>query len=214
MLKNTIYVLIFCMCLNFSISANAENKFIAPFKAPFSLFNDKKDNEQTDKKNNNLNDRAEKTQAEIKNTQNSKKVFDPQNIVGITYAENTINKAAFYVEEEDFESAKQTIDSINEWIFDATEYHTDLFKTLKKLDNSEVQANIERDLAIKFAVLRDKTLFIESKVLLNKGNKLHAVENLVEVVRSQPATNLGFQAYELLQDLGFTYKIEYEMINN
>jgi len=212
MLKKIIYLLIFCLGLNVSMSAFAQSKLMVPFKAPFGFFGDKKESKVEQK--NDVNMTVEENKTEIKKQIISKKVHDPKNIVGITFAENTVNKAEFYIEEEDFESAELAINSINEWIFDATEFHTDLYKTLKKLDNSEVQANVERDLAIKFAVLRDKTLFLESKVLLKKGNKRHAVENLVEVVRSQPATSLGFQAYEMLQDLGFTYKIEYEMINN
>lgn len=211
MLRIILSVLIIgCVLIGSKMSVNAENKLTAPFKAPFSIFSDKKEkNEQ--EKTNKLNVQTEK---KIK-TNGSKqliKVYDPDNTIGIAYIENTIKKAEFYLEEGDFDSAGQELNHISEWVYDATEYHTDLFKTLKNVENSDAQANIERDLAIQFAVLRDKTLFLESKVNLANGNKKQAVQKLVEVVRSQPSTDLGFKAYEKLQEIGFTYKIKYEML--
>ncbi len=195
--------------LGCSAAVNAENNFTAPFTKPFSIFKDKEP-EKTEESE--LNIQIEKNEKVDKNLVQLN-VYDPKNSLGVTYVENILDKVEFYIEEEDFESAKQSIKQINEWVYDATEYHTDLFKTLKKLDNSEAQADIERKLAIQFAVLRDKTLFLEAQLLLNNGEKKQAVENLVEVVRSQPKTDLGFKAYETLQDIGFTYKIEYKMID-
>ncbi|HSA06327.1 MAG TPA: hypothetical protein P5556_04035 [Candidatus Gastranaerophilales bacterium] len=219
MLKKIMAVLFTgCVFISFSMAVTAENKLTAPLKSPFGIFNQKKETTNGD-----LNTKTqtkqpetlqiEKTQTE-KPTENQKniKVFNPQNPLGVVYAENMVNKAQFYYDERDIEAAKQTLDSINKWINEATELHTDLFKTISKLENSEIQADIEKNLAIKFAVLRDKALFLESKILISKGDKKRAVSNLVDVVRSQPSTDLGFKAYDMLQELGFTYKIEYKMI--
>ena len=134
--------------------------------------------------------------------------IDAKNPLGTIYAENSIKKAEFYIKSNNYTAAKQTVDSINQWVFDATEYHTDLFKTLKKVENADVQANIERDLAIKFAIMRDKVLFLQAQIFIHNGQKINAVENLIEVVKSQPNTELGFQAYKILQDIGFTYGVE------
>ncbi len=201
-----------CVFLSLSMHARAENKLTAPFKAPFSIFSDKK-NKEAEENSDNLNTHIEKN---VKAGENQKltRVYDPKNKLGITYIENIIRKAEFYLEEEDFDSAKQALDKISEWVYDATEYHTDLFKTLKNIENSEAQANVERNLAIQFAILRDRALFLESKVHIANGKQKQAVEKLVEIVRSQPKTDLGFKAYETLQEIGFTYKIEYEMIDN
>ncbi len=199
-----------CMFLCFSTGVKAENKLTAPFKAPFSIFGSKKDKDKESSQQ--LDANAEKN---VQTTPKQKPiiVYDSKNTLGVTYLENAVSKAEFYIEEKDFESAKQVLEEISEWVYDATEYHTDLFKTLSNLENSEEQANIERNLAIQFAVLRDKTLFLESRIHLENGDKKQAIENLVEVVRSQPSTELGFKAYESLQEIGFTYKIEYEMID-
>ena len=135
-------------------------------------------------------------------------VNNAKNQLGTAYAENSIKKAESNIKSNNYPAAKQTIDSINQWISDAAEYHTDLFKTLKKIENADAQANIERDLAIKFAVMRDKVLFLQAQILIHDGQKRAAVENLVEVMNSQPNTELGFQSYKLLQDIGFTYGVD------
>ncbi len=205
MLKNIIFTLaIGGLLTSFSMTAKAEGSFFSPIKAPFSIFGDKKEPQKEDEFNLKTEQNTE--------IQKPNKVLDPKNDLGVIYAENTLNKAEFYFEEKDLESTTQAINSIKNWLYDATEYHTDLFKTLENLENSEAQANIERNLAINFAVLRDKMLFLEAKLLLKKGEKQQAVENLVEVVRSQPTTDIGFSAYEMLKDVGFTYGVNYGSI--
>lgn len=188
--------------------AIAENNNLSFIKSPFGLFSDKKEEQPESGADKDVDAEAkiEETKTNIK----PKIVYDPENQLGVLYAENTVEKIEFYIEEGDFASAQEVLESTEKWIYKATEHHTDLYKALSKVNNSEVQANIERDMAIKFAVLRDRTLFLGSKILLANGKKREAVENLVEVVRSQPSTELGFKAYEMLQQIGFTYKIEYQ----
>lgn len=141
-------------------------------------------------------------------SQSANLTVDAKNQLGTIYAENSIKKAEYSIKSNNFSAAKQTIDSVNQWISDAAEYHTDLFKTLKKIENADAQASIERDLAIKFATMRDKILFLQAQVFIHDGQKKNAVENLVNVVKSQPTSELGFQAYKILRDIGFTYGIE------
>jgi len=133
---------------------------------------------------------------------------DVKNPLGSAYAENSIQKIEFYIKSNNYSAAKQTLDSVNQWVSDATEYHTDLFRTLKKIDNADAQANIERDLAIKFATMRDKILFLQAQIYIHNGQKREAVENLIDVITSQPNSELGFQAYKLLQDIGFTCGVD------
>ncbi len=136
----------------------------------------------------------------------------PKNILGTAYAENMIKIIEKQINANNYAVAKQNTDSIYEWVSDAAEYHTELFKTLKKLENADKQANIERELAIKFAVMRDKLLFLQAKIFIFDNNLKKAVENLVEVVKSQPETELGFKAYKMLQEIGFTYSVGTESI--
>ncbi|HBG48436.1 MAG TPA: hypothetical protein DDW90_02810 [Cyanobacteria bacterium UBA9971] len=133
---------------------------------------------------------------------------DVKNTLGTAYAENSIKKTEAYIKANNYAAAKQTLNTVNQWVSDAAEYHTDLFKTLKKVDNADAQANIERDLAIKFATMRDKIWFLQAQIYIHDGQKREAVENLVDVVSSQPTSELGFQAYKLLQNIGFTYGVD------
>ena len=132
---------------------------------------------------------------------------DAKNTLGTAYAENSIKKTESYIKANNYTAAKQTLNTVNQWVSVAAEYHTDLFKTLKKVENADAQANIERGLAIKFATMRDKIWFLQAQIYIHDGQKREAVENLVDVVSSQPTSELGFQAYKLLQNIGFTYGV-------
>lgn len=146
----------------------------------------------------------------VKNDEIQGKVItdNPDNPLGTAYAENKTKKAETAVETNDYVSAKKTLNEIKETVFDATEYHTELFMTLRKTENATAQAEIERNLAIKFASLRDRILFLEAKIYIHDSELNKAVKNLVETVKSQPDTELGFKAYKLLQKIGFTYGVD------
>jgi len=133
---------------------------------------------------------------------------DVKNQIGPAYAESMVQKIESNIKNNNYSQAKQQLAEISQWVSDATEYHTDLFKTLKKLDKADAQANIERDLAIKFATMRDKILFLQAQVQVHNGDKKTAVDNLVEVVKSQPSSDLGFKAYNLIKTIGFSYGVE------
>jgi hypothetical protein len=142
------------------------------------------------------------------NNPQKNKTIDPKNIVGTVFAENSIKKIDYDIKTNNFSSAKKNADSISEWISDAAEYHTDLFKTLKRIQNADAQANIERDLAIKFAMMRDKLTFLEAQILIHDGQFREAVDKLVQVIKSQPDSDLGFKAYKKLQEIGFSFGVE------
>jgi hypothetical protein len=205
-----VFILSICVVLGFSTTSYAKKKPVEPQK-PVS-------EQKTEVSSESASAGVEKNETVPETTKVIRQkpptdIFSPSNALGITYAENTIKKANFYLGEKDYESAAAELNSILRWLEDSTEYHTELYQTLNKLENSEVQAGIERELAIKFAVLRDKALLLSAKVDIANKNKRKAVKNLVEVVRSQPSTELGFEAYQLLQKIGFTYKAEYETID-
>ncbi|NLF83633.1 MAG: hypothetical protein GX568_06585 [Candidatus Gastranaerophilales bacterium] len=205
-----VFMLSICVVLGFSADSYAKKKSVPPQK-PIS------EQKTETKPEGSASAGIEKNETTPESTKIIRQkpptdIFSSSNPLGITFAENTLKKASFYLGEKDYESAAAEVNSILRWIEDATEYHTELYQTLNKLENSEVQAGIERELAIKFAVLRDKALLLSAKVDIANKNKRKAVKNLVEVVRSQPSTDLGFEAYQLLQKIGFTYKAEYETI--
>lgn len=142
----------------------------------------------------------------------SQAITDVKNQLGTAYVENAINKARNLVKAKNYIDATILINSINQWTADSAEYHTDLFKTLKKIENADVQANIEKELAIKFAVMRDEILFLNAEIFIHENKKRNAVENLVEIVKSQPNSELGFKAYKLLKEIGFTYGVDVQPV--
>ncbi len=135
-------------------------------------------------------------------------VLDPANSLGIAYAENSINKAADLIQKKRLAEARAIMEPLTEWLTDGTEYHANLYKALKDVSNAKAQADVEKELALKFAILRDKASFQLANLYIEEKRFKQAVDKLVDVVRSQPRTDLGFTAYEKLQNIGFTYKVK------
>lgn len=135
-------------------------------------------------------------------------LLNPGNPLGLTAAENSINKAYALIKQNKLSEAKVIIEPTADWLTNATEYHTNLYKTLKDVDSAKSQAELERELALKFAVFRDQALYQLALLYIEDKKHQKAVEKLVNVVRSQPRTQLGFNAYQVLQQIGFTYKLQ------
>lgn len=135
-------------------------------------------------------------------------LLNPSNKLGVTYAENIINVTNVLIKENKLIQAKGRIQPMVEWLNDATEYHANLYKVLKDIDTAKVQADLERDLALKFAILRDKASFQLALLFIEEKQPQKAVDLLVDIVRSQPKTQLGFNSYQVLQQIGFTYKVQ------
>lgn len=135
---------------------------------------------------------------------------NPANTLGLAYPEAQINKAKNYVKIGKLAEAQRTLESLKEWLDSATENHADLFRVLKEIETAKVQADHERELALQFALLRDKATFELGKVYIKEGKLTKAVDSLVAIVKSQPKTQMGFDAYDMLQKIGFTNKVVLE----
>ena len=135
-------------------------------------------------------------------------ILDPNNQLGIAASENAITKTYTLIQQNKLVEARAVIEPTVEWLTNATEYHTNLFKVLKEIDSAKTQSELERDLALKFAILRDKAMYQLALLYIEEKKPQKATEKLVNIVRSQPKTQLGFSAYQVLQQIGFTYKIQ------
>ncbi len=135
-------------------------------------------------------------------------MVDKNNPLGLLRIEDKIKRAIYLVKIKRYTDAEKEFKAQVEWLIDATEYHTSLFKVLRNVDNADAQAGLERELALQHAVLRDIALFEYANLKAIKKDYKKAVELLVDVVRSQPKTELGFRAYEKLQRIGFTFKVK------
>lgn len=135
-------------------------------------------------------------------------LLNPSNTMGLIAAENNINKAFTLIQQNKFSEAKLIMEPATEWLANATEYHTNLYKALKDIDTAKTQADLEKELALKFAIYRDQAMYQLALLYIEDKKHQKAVEKLVNVVRSQPKTQLGFSAYQVLQQIGFTYKVQ------
>lgn len=134
---------------------------------------------------------------------------NPANILGVTNAENKIKDVKYLMRNNRYNEANAIIIPAVDWLNNATEFHTNLYKTLKDIDSAKVQADVERDLALRYAILRDQASFQMALLYIHENKLKEASDKLVDIVRSQPTTKLGYDAYDKLEEIGFTYKAQY-----
>jgi len=137
-------------------------------------------------------------------------VDDPKNPLGITTSAQTLERVTKLIEEKKYAQAHVELDPLLNWLVDSTEAHISLNKTLTRIPSARVQAELEKQLALQFALLRDKAFFNKALVALGEKKNGEAVKSLSKVIQSQPRSAMGLKSYELLQSMGFTEKIQVE----
>jgi hypothetical protein len=135
------------------------------------------------------------------------RIDDKTNPLGVTVARERTQRVSKAMSNGAYADVKTELFSLRQWLIEATEAHMELYKTLNELPSARVQAEFEKQLAIEFAKLRDQVLFETGRYYAKFGQREKAVKELVEVVRSQSKSELGIQAYELLQSIGFTEQL-------
>ncbi|MCA9789855.1 MAG: hypothetical protein KC462_08780 [Cyanobacteria bacterium HKST-UBA05] len=135
-------------------------------------------------------------------------VDDPANPLGITTSARQLDSTADMIDRQQYSQAVDELTKLKQWLVDATEVHINLYKTLKEVSSAQVQAELEKQLALQFAVLRDKAFFQLGMAALGQKDYSTAIKNLSKVVQSQPRSPMGAKAYEVLQQIGFTEKVK------
>lgn len=135
-------------------------------------------------------------------------VDDPKNPLGVTVSAQKLNACAQLISQKKYKEAQTQLTALKDWLVEATEAHINLYKTLKNFPNAQVQAELEKQLALQFALLRDKSFFQLGMLAIGQQDYPNAVKNLSHVIQSQPRSPMGAQAYEVLQKIGFTEKIQ------
>ncbi|MGE0200310.1 MAG: hypothetical protein AB7P76_05005 [Candidatus Melainabacteria bacterium] len=135
------------------------------------------------------------------------KVDDPNNPLGLKAASNKLDKANALVAQGKLFEAKMLLEPLRQWLIDATESHISLYKTLNQLPTARAQAELEKQVALEFAMLRDQSIMQLGKLYVADKDYRKAVIELTEVVKSQPKSKMGITAYETLQQIGFTEKL-------
>ncbi len=135
-------------------------------------------------------------------------VDDPANPLGLMDALNKLKYVDTLVKENRMVEARSTLIPLRQWLIDATEAHINLYQALSKLPSAKAQAELEKQLALEFALLRDRSMLELGKVYIAEKEHKKAVKELVEVIKSQPSSQMGVASYQLLQQIGFTEKLQ------
>jgi hypothetical protein len=136
------------------------------------------------------------------------KLDDPTNPLGFADAEIKLKHLSMLIDQKRFPEAKSGLMQLRQTLVDITEAHIGLYKTLNQLPSARGQAELEKELALEFAQLRDRAMLETAKVYISERDYTKAVKELADVVKSQPRSKLGLRSYEMLQELGFTEKLQ------
>jgi|GEM_PF-1537534 len=133
---------------------------------------------------------------------------DPHNPLGFRDSELKLKHYIDLISAHRYADARPGIMNLKQFLTDLTEAHIGLYKTLSQVASARAQAELEKELALQFAQLRDRAVVEAARVHIADKDYDHAIKELADVVKSQPRTRLGLHAYELLQEIGFTEKLQ------
>jgi hypothetical protein len=136
------------------------------------------------------------------------KLDDPNNPLGFTDAENKLKHYMTLLDGHRYDEAKPGLTHLRQWLVDLTEAHIGLYKTLNQVPSARGQAELEKELALEFAQLRDRSMLEMARIYIAEKDYSHAVKELTDVVKSQPRSKVGLNSYALLQEIGFTEKLQ------
>ncbi|WP_373532843.1 hypothetical protein [Vampirovibrio sp.] len=136
------------------------------------------------------------------------KLDDPTNPLGFADAEIKLKRYIGLNDAKRFQEARLGLMPLRQWLIDLTEAHIGLYKTLNQIPSAKGQAELEKELALQFAQLRDRAMMEMARVYIADKDYGKAVKELAEVVKSQPKSRVGLRSYEMLQEIGFTEKLQ------
>jgi hypothetical protein len=136
------------------------------------------------------------------------RVDNPQNKMGLAYASNELKQVVQLKESGQFNTALSKSQALNTWLIDATETHIDLFQTLNRVPSARVQAAFEKKLGLEFAKLRDQNLLTLGELYIKAHREREAVRPLTQLIQSQSRSPMGYKAYLMLQEIGFTEELK------
>ena len=136
------------------------------------------------------------------------RIDNPNNKMGLTFANNELKAIVQLKDAGQINSALTKSQALNTWLIDATETHIDLFQTLNRVPSARVQAAFEKKLGLEFAKLRDQNLLTLGELYIKANREREAVRPLTQLIQSQSRSAMGYKAYQLLQEIGFTEELK------
>jgi hypothetical protein len=136
------------------------------------------------------------------------KLDDPTNPLGFADAEIKLKRFITLIDAKRYPEARPGLLQLRQSLIDLTEAHIGLYKTLNQIPSAKGQAELEKELALQFAQLRDRAMMEMGRIYISEKDYGKAVKELAEVVKSQPKSRVGLRSYEMLQEIGFTEKLQ------
>jgi hypothetical protein len=133
---------------------------------------------------------------------------NPANTLGLVDPQNKLTQVSNAIDRHDYATARHMLVPLRAFLVDTTEAHINLYKALDNVSTARTQAELEKQLALQFAMMRDKAMYQSARIAISDRDYRSAIKDLVEVVKSQPRSDLGLKAYTLLQEIGFTEKLQ------
>jgi len=131
---------------------------------------------------------------------------NPNNKLGLIYAVKKIEEASVLVKEEKISEAEKILLATKNLLTDFSNYHYDLYEVFKKQPKTISIGKIEKAHALDFARVRDQSTFLLARVYIVQNKLKEAVDLLVQIIKSQPGSELANEAYKLLQEIKFSDK--------
>ena len=131
---------------------------------------------------------------------------DPKNTLGLIYSIKQIEQASVLLKDGKTEDAEKLLLSVKDWLTDASENHYTLSQSFSKNQKKTKSAKLEKAHALDFANARDGCYLLLAKIYISQKKIKEAVPLLVEIVSSQLDTEIGNNAYKLLQEIKFSDK--------
>jgi hypothetical protein len=143
------------------------------------------------------------------------RLTDAANPFGLTASKLKLEKAVKLYQTPNMNAqALSLLTELKNWLVPCVENHMLLYQTLAKVPNAKVQSDLEKQVALEFASVRDESLYWYGAALIKAGRAKEAVEPLMAVILSQPRREFGIKAYEQLQKIGFTERVQVNMLKN
>jgi len=102
---------------------------------------------------------------------------------------------------------KDNIFNLCEWLQECADAHWKMYQSFDKLPGTKVQAKQEKETALKFSRLKNRARLLKADLFIKENRYPEALGPLVEIVTSEPTTDLGQAAYKRLIDMGFSDQV-------
>ncbi len=132
---------------------------------------------------------------------------DPENSIGLLYSVKKIESATNLLKENKVDEAEKLLIPTRDWLTETTEHHYILYQTFNNQGKNQSllkSSKIEKAHALDFGNLRDQANYLLAKIYIAKSNYKEAIKLLINIIKSQPNTDLGKDAYKTLQEIKFS----------